>query len=147
MCKHIYTVITHLENLDIHSIMRTPFRTITAIMLACAFIMPLAACDSSILPSMSGDEHQDGATLKFDPSNRYRDQTAPEKSNDDNNKNTVQTTGTDKRDINTIVEEVIEGKYANGEERKIKLGDRYDEVQKLVNQKCLVEKDPRCVSR
>lgn len=60
------------------------------------------------------------------------------------NGESVQTTGTDKRDINIIAEEVIEGKYANGEERRVKLGDRYDEVQELVNQKCLVEKNPAC---
>lgn len=53
--------------------------------------------------------------------------------------------GHDTRSIGTIVDEVINGKYANGDERKKLLGDRYDEVQKQVNQKCLVDKDPRCV--
>lgn len=53
--------------------------------------------------------------------------------------------GHDTRNIGTIVDEVINGKYANGDERKKLLGDRYDEVQKQVNQKCLVDKDPRCV--
>lgn len=33
-----------------------------------------------------------------------------------------------------LAEEVIAGKYGNGEERKKALGDRYDEVQTLVNQ-------------
>lgn len=53
--------------------------------------------------------------------------------------------GHDTRSTDTIVDEVINGKYANGDERKKLLGDRYDEVQKQVNQKCLVDKDPRCV--
>lgn len=111
-----------------------------AIMLACVCIMPLSACEASVLPSMSGDEHQQGATERFDPSHRYREQPDPPAKEDE----PVQTTGTDKRDIDIIAEEVIEGKYANGEERRVKLGDRYDEVQKLVNQKCLVEKNPAC---
>ena len=33
-----------------------------------------------------------------------------------------------------LAKEVIEGKYGNGEERKNKLGSRYSEVQKLVNE-------------
>ena len=52
--------------------------------------------------------------------------------------------GHDIRDINVIVEEVIEGKYANGDERVKLLGDRYNAVQDAVNQKCIVEKDARC---
>lgn len=52
--------------------------------------------------------------------------------------------GHDIRDINVIVEEVIEGKYANGDERVKLLGDRYNAVQDTVNQKCIVEKDARC---
>ena len=53
--------------------------------------------------------------------------------------------GHDIRSIDTIVNEVIEGKYANGDERRNLLGDRYGEVQAKVNQQCLVDKDPRCV--
>lgn len=37
------------------------------------------------------------------------------------------------KDINTLAKEVIEGLYGNGEERKKKLGSKYDEVQKEVN--------------
>ena len=47
-------------------------------------------------------------------------------------------TSTNNKDINTIVEEVIAGKWGNGEDRKNRLsqaGYNYSEVQALVNQK------------
>lgn len=47
-------------------------------------------------------------------------------------------TNTTNKDINTIVEEVIAGKWGNGEDRKNRLsqaGYNYSEVQALVNQK------------
>ena len=34
-----------------------------------------------------------------------------------------------------FVDDVIDGKYGNGEERKEKLGPRYEEVQNMVNEK------------
>lgn len=53
--------------------------------------------------------------------------------------------GHDIRPLNVIVEEIIQGKYENGARRMQLLGARYSEAQKMVNHKCLVEKDPRCV--
>lgn len=111
-------------------------------------LVSLASCSA---PSMTGNEtNQPGATDVFNPDSRYRYQkkstdkapgndTAPK-----SDKPVLDAQGQDSRDINVIVDEVLEGKYANGEERRKLLGDRYDEVQKLINQKCIVEKDPRC---
>lgn len=53
--------------------------------------------------------------------------------------------GHDIRPLSDIVEEIIQGKYANGIKRQQLLGARYGEAQKMVNHKCLVERDPRCV--
>lgn len=111
-------------------------------------LVSLASCSA---PSMTGNEtNQPGATDVFNPDSQYRYQkkstdkapgndTAPK-----SDKPVLDAQGQDSRDINVIVDEVLEGKYANGEERRKLLGDRYDEVQKLINQKCIVEKDPRC---
>lgn len=52
--------------------------------------------------------------------------------------------GHDIRSIEKISEEVIEGKYANGEDRKRLLGPRYQAVQDRVNEKCVTNHDPRC---
>lgn len=111
-------------------------------------LVSLASCSA---PSMTGNAtNQPGATDVFNPDSQYRYQkkstdkapgndTAPK-----SDKPVLDAQGQDSRDINVIVDEVLEGKYANGEERRKLLGDRYDEVQKLINQKCIVEKDPRC---
>lgn len=111
-------------------------------------LVSLASC---LAPSMTGNEtNQPGATDVFNPDSQYRYQkkstdkapgndTAPK-----SDKPVLDAQGQDSRDINVIVDEVLEGKYANGEERRKLLGDRYDEVQNLINQKCIVEKDPRC---
>lgn len=46
-----------------------------------------------------------------------------------------------KKTIDELAKEVIEGKYGNGAERKKALGDRYDEVQKRVNELMQKPKD------
>lgn len=123
-------------------------KKIIVIAISTLTLVSLASCSA---PSMTGNEtNQPGATDVFNPDSRYRYQkkstdnapgndTAPK-----SDKPVLDAQGQDSRDINVIVEEVIEGKYASGEERRKLLGDRYDEVQNLVNQKCVVEKDPRC---
>lgn len=123
-------------------------KKIIVIAISTLTLVSLASCSA---PSMTGNEtNQPGATDVFNPDSQYRYQkkntdkapgndTAPK-----SDKPVLDAQGQDSRDINVIVDEVLEGKYANGEERRKLLGDRYDEVQKLINQKCVVEKDPRC---
>lgn len=123
-------------------------KKIIATTISALTLVSLASCSA---PSMTGNEtNQPGATDVFNPDSQYRYQkkstdkapgndTAPK-----SDKPVLDAQGQDSRDINVIVDEVLEGKYANGEERRKLLGDRYDEVQKLINQKCIVEKDPRC---
>lgn len=52
--------------------------------------------------------------------------------------------GEDIRNEDVIVQDVIDGKYANGDERKKLLGSRYDSIMGKVNYRCLVQKDPLC---
>lgn len=116
-------------------------------------LFSLSACDSSLLPSMSGDENEPGATLQAG-GDKYRDanngyfggakQQPEEEPAPTGDKPVLNDKGEDIRDIDVIVQEVIEGKYANGEERKKLLGDRYQQVMDKVNHRCLVEKDPLC---
>lgn len=123
-------------------------KKIIATAISTLMLVSLSSCSA---PSMTGNEtDQPGATDMFNPDSRYRYQkksTDKAPGNDTaqkEDKPVLDAQGQDIRDLNVIAEEVIEGKYASGEERRKLLGDRYDEVQKLVNQKCIVEKDPHC---
>lgn len=130
--------------------MKKSLKSLTSLVLSTCMLFSLSACDSSLLPSMSGDENEPGATLQAG-GDRYRDanngyfggaKEQPKTTTGD--KPVLNDKGEDIRDIDVIVQEVIEGKYANGEERKKLLGDRYQQVMDKVNYRCLVEKDPLC---
>lgn len=45
-----------------------------------------------------------------------------------------QTTSTSEKSVDELAQEVIQGKYGNGQDRKNALGSRYDEVQARVNE-------------
>ena len=95
----------------------------------------IAICAVDTVKAAARKEADDAAKKKADDAKKQSESSQP----------VLDANGHDTRSIDTIVDEVINGKYANGDERKKLLGDRYDEVQKQVNQKCLVDKDPRCV--
>lgn len=78
----------------------------------------------------------------FKPEPKPKEEPAPPKKEADHP--VLDAQGHDIRSIDKISEEVIEGKYANGDERRKLLGNRYKAVQDAVNEKCINRKDPRC---
>lgn len=127
-------------------------KSLLALLTSAVMALSLAGCAvPSWLPQFPKDEDQPGATEAFHSGGKYRHNTPgkedePEKTEKapTGDQPVLNDKGEDIRDINVIVQEVIEGKYANGEERRKLLGDRYDKVMEKVNHRCLVERDPLC---
>lgn len=103
----------------------------------------LTICAADMVKAAAKKKAQDEA--KKQAEDEAKKKADEQKQKLESSKPVLDANGHDTRSTDTIVDEVINGKYANGDDRKKLLGDRYDEVQKQVNQKCLVDKDPRCV--